>query len=93
MLIKRFKQLFFIVIKFLLKEFYILRDALIKRKPREFIQRILRIIKDIDINDIRSQLNIIYINIDLTLRMYLFRSIEKFIINSFFSEFDNRKYK
>ena len=68
----------------MLKKSYILRNALIKRKFREFAQRILRIIKNVNINNVRFQLNMIYINIDFTLRMYLSRSITKFIINFFF---------
>ena len=35
----------------------------------------------------------IYINIDLDLRMFLSRFIKRFIINSFFIELDDRKYE
>ena len=57
--------------KSLLKKSYIIRDALNKRKPRNFIQRIIRTTRDANINKIDSQLNIIYINIDLSLYIYL----------------------
>ena len=79
--------------KFLLKEFYIMRDAFNKRESRDFAQRIFRIIKDVEINDVDLQLNMIYINIDLDLKMFLPRFIERFIINSFLIELNDRKYK
>ena len=57
--------------KFLFKKNYIMRDILNKRELRNFIQRILRIIKNIEINNVASQLNMIYTNIDLNLKMFL----------------------
>ena len=79
--------------KFLLKKSYTLRDVAVKREPREFAQRILRTVKNIEINDVGSQLDMIYINIDLSLRIYLQRLTERSIINNFLSNIDDRKYE
>ena len=57
--------------KSLFKKNYIIRDVSNKCESYDFAQRILRIIKNAEINDINSQLNMIYINIDLDLRMFL----------------------
>ena len=48
-----------------------MQNVLNKCEFRDFAQRILRIVKDVEINDVSSQLNMIYINIDLDLRMFL----------------------
>ena len=53
----------------------------------------LRTAKNTGINDIDPQLDMIYINIDLSLRMFLQRPIERFIIDLFLSDLDDRKYK
>ena len=53
----------------------------------------LRIVKDADINDVGPQLDMIYINIDLSLRMYLQRLTERSIINTFLFNIDDRKYE
>ena len=77
----------------LLKESYTMRDATAKREPRDFAQRMLRTAKDAGINNILLQLDIIYTNIDLSLRMFLIRPTERSTIDSFLSELDNRKYE
>lgn len=46
----------------------------------------LRIVKNIKINNVNSQLNIIYINIDLDLKMFLQRLIERFITDLFLTK-------
>ena len=79
--------------KSLLKKSYTLRDAAAKREPREFAQRMLRTAKNVEINDVGPQLDIIYINIDLSLRMYLQRPTKRSIIDTFLSDIDDRKYE
>ena len=54
MFIKRFKQLLSIIMKLLFKNFYILRNVFIKREFRDFAQRILYIIINVNINNIDS---------------------------------------
>ena len=53
----------------------------------------LRTVKDVEINDVEPQLDMIYINIDLSLRMYLQRLTKRSIIDTFLSDIDNRKYE
>ena len=53
----------------------------------------LRTIKNIEINDIEPQLDMIYINIDLSLRIYLQRPTKRSIIDTFLSNIDDRKYE
>ena len=93
LLIKRFKQPSFVAMTSLLKESYTLRDAAAKREPREFAQRMLRTAKDAGINDPLPQLDMIYTNIDLNLRMFLQRPTERSSIDSFLTELDDRKYE
>ena len=92
-LVKRFKQPSFVAMESLLKESYTMRDAAAKREPRDFAQRMLRTAKDAGINDILPQLDMIYTNIDLSLRMFLVRPTEKSTIDTFLSELDDRKYE
>ena len=93
LLIKRFKQPSFVAMTSLLKESYTLRDAAAKREPREFAQRMLRTAKDAGINEPGPQLDMIYTNIDLTLRMFLQRPTDQSSIDSFLTELDDRKYE
>ena len=52
----------------MIKEKYILRDAVNHRKSREYIQKMIRLIKDAGLNLLQNQLNIIYNDIDFSLR-------------------------
>lgn len=76
----------------LLKESYTLKDTAAKREPREFTQRMLRTAKDAEINDIAPQIDMIYTNINLSLRLYMQRP-DKSSIEAFLSELDDRKYE
>ena len=93
LLIKRFKQPSFVAIKSLLKKSYTLRDATTKREPRDFAQRMLRTAKNAEINDVGPQLDMIYTNINLSLRMFLQQPTERSTVDSFLSDLDDRKYK
>lgn len=77
----------------LLKESYTLKDTSAKREPREFAQRMLRAAKDTGINNTAPQLDMIYTNIDLNLRMYLQRPTDKSTVDSFLTDLDDRKYE
>ena len=61
------------------------------RTPKEYINKILRSAKDIELLNIRNQLNIIYNNIDLKLRL-LRLSRPKSSLNEFISDLDKVKY-
>ena len=93
LLVKRFKQPSFVAMESLLKETYTMRDAAAKREPRDFASRMLRTAKDAGIKDVLPQLDMIYTNIDLNLRMFLVRPTDKSTVETFLSELDDRKYE
>ena len=45
-----------------------MRNAVNHRKPRKYIQKIIRLIKNAELNLLQNQLNIIYNDIDFSLR-------------------------
>ena len=69
-----------------------MRDALTRREPREFIQKILRFVKDVDITFVKNQLNFIYINLDLELRRDIKKLEVDIIVNSFLNALNEYKY-
>ena len=50
------------------KKKYIFRDVFNRRESRKYVQKILRLIKNVEFNNLQNQLNIIYNNINLLLR-------------------------
>ena len=52
----------------MIKKKYVLLDAINRRKFREYAQKILRLIKNVDLNTLQIYLNIIYNDIDSLLR-------------------------
>ena len=93
MLLKRFRQSLYIIMISLLKELYTLRNTAARREPREFTQRILRTVKDVDINETLPQLDLIYTNINLNLRIFLQRLTENSTIDTFLTDLDDRKFE
>ena len=89
---KQFKQSFNIVINVFLRNIYSLRDAAVKQESREFVKKMLRSAKNVDITEIKSQFDFIYNNIDLDLRMHILRPIEKSTMNDFLFILNDRKY-
>ena len=77
----------------LLKESYTLRDAAAKRESREFTQVMLRTAKDTGINETLPQLDLIYTNIDLNLRMFLQRPTENSTVDAFLTDLNDRKFE
>ena len=68
MLHDRFKASFNITFEAFIRKKYILCDAVNHRKPREYAQCIIRLIKNVGLNSLQNQLNIIYNDIDFFLR-------------------------
>ena len=52
----------------MIKKKYILRDVVNHREFREYAQKMIRLIKDVELNLLQNQLNIIYNDIDFSLR-------------------------
>ena len=52
----------------MIKEKYILRNATNHRELRKYAQKIIRLVKDVDLNLLQNHLNIIYNDINFSLR-------------------------
>ena len=74
----RFKTSFNIIFETFIKKKYILRDVVNYRKFREYAQCIIRLIKNVGLNNLQNQLNIIYNHIDSFLQK---NDIKRFKIN------------
>ena len=64
----RFKTSFNIILNALLNERYTMRDAVNRREFRKYAQKILLLIKNANLNSAKNQLNVIYNDIDSSLR-------------------------
>ena len=64
MFIARFKQFFFIAQEILQKQRYILKNAVNKKKLREYAIKIFKLTRDVDFISINNQFNEIYNEID-----------------------------
>ena len=68
MLHTRFKTSSNIILKILLTEQYILRNATNRREPQKYIQKIFRLTINVNLNNVKNQFNIIYNDIDSFLK-------------------------
>ena len=90
---RRFKKSSNIVMKTLIKKKYIIRDAINRREFREYAQKILRLIKDVDLILIKNQLDFIFNNIDLNVRSSnIRRSKNEITLNDFLENINDFKY-
>ena len=64
----------------LIQQRYILRDVASQRESRKYIQKIIRLIKDIDMINMLNQLNFIYNDIDVNVRIDILRRFKISII-------------
>ena len=64
----RFKTSSNIIFDALFNERYTLRDAINRREFRKYVQKIFRLIKDVNLNNVKNQLNFIYNDIDNSFR-------------------------
>ena len=89
----RFKALSNIAFDALLNERYTLRDATNRCELREYAQKILRLVKDVSLNNVKNQLNFIYNGIDNSLRKGdIKRSKKKATINGMLEDLDDCKH-
>ena len=68
MFIARFKQSSFIAQKILQKQRYILKNAVNKKKLREYAVKIFKLMRDVDLTSINNQYNEIYNEINYQLK-------------------------
>ena len=91
-MIDRFKKFNNVILQNLLIQRYIIRDAVNHREFREYIQKIIRAIKNVDMN-LQNQLNFIYNDINVNVRASIIRRLKKeMILNELFIEFDEFKF-
>ena len=70
-----------------------MRNTINQQKSRKYVQKIIRLIKDVDIINVLNQLNFIYNNIDIDVRAKnLRRSKEKLIVNDMLNDFNEFKH-
>ena len=93
LLISRFKESFNVAMNAILHERYIMRDAVNRREPREYAQKIARSAKDAGLTGIQNQLDIMYNEIDLDLRRDVKRLRGDVIIDAFLTDLDEFKHE
>ena len=72
---------------------YTFRDAIAYRKSREYVQKIIRLIKDVDIINVLNQLNLIYNEIDIDVKIDTFRRFKNSItINEMLNDMNEFKH-
>ena len=93
MLYNRFKKSIYIIINLLIKKKYIIRDAVNRREPREYVQKMFRLVKNIDLIFLKNQLNFIFNKIDLKVQASNIRRFKNDIIfNNFLIDINNVKH-
>ena len=70
-----------------------MRDAIFRRKPRKYAQKILKSIKNVKMTLIKNQFDIIYNDFDLELRRDVKKSENFIIVNAFLTILDDCKHK
>ena len=89
----RFKQSINVTMNNLMQQRYTLRDAVAQRESREYAQKIIRLIKDIDMINVLNQLNLIYNDIDVDVRTdTLRRSKNSTTINEMLNDMNEFKH-
>ena len=72
---------------------YIFRDAATQRESREYVQKIIRLVKNADIINVLNQFDFIYNDIDIDVRANTLRRFKNsIIINEMFSDMNEFKH-
>ena len=89
----KFKQFINVAINSLMQQCYILKNVVTQREFREYAQKIIRLIKNAEMINVLNQLNFIYNDIDIDVRIdTLRRSKNNIIINEMFSDMNEFKH-
>ena len=91
MLTQQFKQQFISVISSLLKKTYTMKNARRNRKSKKYAQKIIHLTKSVEMNSMFDQLNIIYNEIETTLKRDLNKSSNTITINNFLQKLNECK--
>ena len=72
---------------------YILRDAINRRKSKKYTQKIIRATKNVEIINVQNQLNLIYNDINIEMRVDDLRRFKtKMILNKLLSDLNKFKH-
>ena len=89
----RFKQSINVVMNSLVQQRYTLRNVAVQRESREYAQKIIRLIKNVDMISVFNQLDLIYNDIDIDVRADTLRRLKNSItINEMFSDMNEFKH-
>ena len=90
----RFKQSTNVAMNSLIHQRYIIRDAVDQREPRKYVQKVIRLAKDVDMINVLNQLNLIYNDIDIEIRFdTLRRSRKRATINDMLNDLNEYKHE
>ena len=77
----------------LMQQRYTFRDAIAQRESREYAQKIIRLVKDADMINVLNQLNLIYNDIDVDVKIDTFRRFKNnIIINEMLNDMNEFKH-
>ena len=72
---------------------YILRDAINRRKSKKYVQKIIRATKNVEMINVQNQLNLIYNDIDIEMRIDDLRRLKtKMTLNELLSDLNEFKH-
>ena len=93
LLFAKFKQFINVIMNDLMQQRYTFRDAIAHRESRKYVQKIIRLIKDVDMTNVLNQLNLIYNDIDVDVRIDTFRRFKNsIIINEMLNDMNEFKH-
>ena len=89
----KFKQSTNVAMNNLVQQRYTLRNVAVQREFREYAQKIIRLIKNVDMINVLNQLNLIYNDIDIDVRVDTLRRFKNsIIINEMLSDMNEFKH-
>ena len=90
-LLRRFKESIDVFINIIFKKCYIMNDARCHRKSREYVVKILRAVKFVELESMTNQIAIIYNELNVEFKRNLTKSFNVLFIDSFFREMNDVK--
>ena len=89
----KFKQFINVVMNNLMQQRYTLKNVVVQREFREYAQKIIRLVKNVDMINVLNQLNFIYNDIDIDVRIDTLRRFKNsIIINEMFNDMNEFKH-
>ena len=89
----KFKQFINVVMNNLMQQRYTLKNVVVQREFREYAQKIIRLIKNVDMINVFNQFDFIYNDINIDVRVDTLRRFKNnIIINEMFSDMNEFKH-